>query len=433
MNDPHASLRFLTPRNLLGVWAGLCLYLGIYWRNPQLLFIGTASFLALLSSIWQASRMLRDVRIARHHTARAFEGQFVHVSLELESKSKAREHLVMLEDYFPPGEALRVKHLIRDSFTRGERINVEYLGEIVHRRGLYTLGPVRLEAYDPMGIIKRKLKIETFTSLLVYPSAVDLHMTELLGDGTLAHVGIETTRRPGRSTEYTGLRQYRIGDSPNTIHWRSTARVGHLMVKEFQEDMMTHVSIFIDIGRLGLTGLGDQTSIEYAIKAAASLAKRAIENAHYVQVFAVGTEIEHIPLGSGSRHLLMILDRLAFLKAQGDSVFPETVLHYTPLLKPGGTVILVLSLTTLSIDTIEPLIAALLYRRLLPVVVLIDDRAFIKLYREQETSHSEGLSIEDAVKYLTAQGVRVHLVTKAKSPKQALLQGLERSCLADEY
>lgn len=430
MNDQTLAVRFLSPRNLLALMGGFCTYYGFVLRNPAVLAIGIASLAALVVAAWTASRLLRGVRVERTHTTRTFEGERVAVSLRVFVEEEKRLSLLLVEDTFSPGSPFRMRHLVERPLERRADVGIAFEGECIHKRGLYMLGPVRFEAWDPMGLMRRELFVEEFTPMLVYPAAPDLHEFEVLGDGTLAHVGQETTSRPGNSTEFTGLRQYRIGDSPSAIHWRSTARVGHPMVKEFQEDMTTEVSIFLDLGRLGLTGLGDQTSVEYAIKAASSIARRAVAKSHLVQVFAVGEEIEHIPLGRGGRQIHLILDRLSFAKAEGDSRFIEKVAHHVPLLRAGGTVVLVMSVTTIRPDAMAPVLGTMRRRSLLPIVVLVDDRAFIKLYREQEMRHVEAMSLEDTARFLILEGARVHVVTKAKSPAQALVQGLDRSFLA---
>jgi len=433
MNDATSmTFRFLSPRNVLAMMAGAGLYMGIALRNPTITFLGIAAALAMLAAFVQAAGLLRSWRVRRVHSLRAFEGQMVPVTLELENDGSVPQSLVLLEDQFPPGDTWRIRHLVEERVARNQRVDVHYMGECNHRRGLYAIGPLKMEARDGLGLFRKELLVEEVSYLLVYPTAVELQMVNVLGDGTLAHVGTETTDRAGDSTEFRGTRPYRIGDSPSAIHWPSSARAGELIVREFEELMTTEVTLMVDLGRMGLTGLGDQTSIEYAIKSAASLARRAANLAHAVQLYAIGKDIEYIPAGRGDRHLLLILDRLALLKSEGDADFIQSVHSTLPLLTPGGTVFLILSATTLDVERMPLLIHAMRRRKLLPVVTLIDDRAFIKLYREQEERHITALSLEEVANRLLVEGARVHIVTKAKSPAQALLQGLDREYHAEE-
>lgn len=432
MHEQNLTIRLFSPRNLLAILAGLGLYMGISLANPALVLIGTASLTALGFNLWQLSRLMRSLKAGRLHPSRSFEGQHVIVTLRIVNNGSVSQSLILLEDNFPPGDVWRIRHLIEHPIERDERLEIHYTGTCSRHRGLYTLGPLKFESCDALGLFRRELILEEFTFLLVYPNAVELSMTQVLADGTLAHVGMETLPQSGNSTEFTGLRDWRPGDPPNLIHWRSTARAGELIVKEFQDQITTEVSFFLDLGRMGLTGLGDQTSVEYAIKATASLARRAIEKAHAVQMYAVGQEVEYTPFGTGNRHLLMILDHLALMKVTGDTHFLATVRHYIPYLRPGGTVFLVVSATAIELEDVIGVVGLMRQKRLFPILVLIDDRAFIKLYREQETRHIEAIGLEELACRLTLEGARVHIVTKAKSQKQALLRGLEEEFLAHD-
>ncbi|MBI5153642.1 DUF58 domain-containing protein [Candidatus Poribacteria bacterium] len=432
MNDGLAPIRFLTPRNLLVVLFCTSTSLGWSLRNPELLFIGLTALFVLVTGSWSASRYLRDVRAERRHPKRVFEGQLVHVELDAWMEGASSPSLVLAEDNFPSAAASRVRHLIAEPFAPRETVTLDYHADCVHHRGLYINGPLSFEAWDPLGLFRRQLDVPCPSEILLYPAAVDLQCTEVLGEGTLAHVGSQTTRRAGHSEEFNGLREYRPGDSPSTIHWRSTAHGGRLMVKEFQEERTTLVTFFLDLGRMGLTGLGDQTSVEYAIKAAASLAKRAVEMTHAIQLFAVCAMIEHIPPGSGTGHLLMMLDRLSFLKVSGDVDFAGTVSRHVALLPRGSTAILLQGATTIDVNTTAALISRLVDRRILPIVVLIDDRAFLKIWREQEVRHAAAMTLDESVRFLTLLGARIHVVTKARTPAEALRFGLEQCRLAHE-
>ena len=419
-----------SPRNQLVLAAGFCLYAGIVLHNPLLVFVGALAATCLVQAALRTSRTMRQVSVRRIHGERAFEGQALPVTLEVQTQARGSTSLLIVTDSFPPASNSRVQRLIESPLTRRNLVALDYRAVCDHRRGAYLLGPVRMEAMDDLGLVRREALIDLITPLTVLPTSVDLRQAEVLGEGALPHVGIETTRRAGMSEEFVGLREYRPGDPPNALHWRSTARQGRPIVKEFREEVTTDVSIFIDLNKLGLTGVGDQTTLEYAIKGAASIAKRAVSKAHAVQVFGVGARVEHVPLGTGTGHLLFLLDRLAFLKVEGASDFARGVRAIAPTLRPGGTAVLFQGATTVDVDAMAPLVALLRRRHILPIIVLIDDRAFIKLYIEQETQHVRAASLEEVVRFFTLEGARVHVLTRATSREDAMLDGLERPAMA---
>lgn len=421
----HIVYRFLTPRNQLCLLAGFGLYAGWNYRNPQLLTLGLFALTAVISGVLFAYLFRPEVKVERRHTPRAFEQQTLPVELYLSNSTKYSPSLVLIEDYFPPAGYTRFRHLVLKPFSKKHLVRMKYRANCNNRRGLYTNGPISVEAFDPLGLFRRRVYLEEFTDIVLYPNTTALEYFSVLSDGTLRHVGLESIMRPGESAEFTGLRPYQQGDPPNKIHWRSSARGEEFHVKEFQESIVTDVTIFLDLGKFGLTGLGEHTSVEYAIKATASIARKAIESGHLVQVIMVGLDIEHIPLGTGQKHLLMILDRLALAKAEHESHFHKNVMKQIPLLRRGGTAIMIQSITTIQPDWMNKIVGSLEIRNIKPVVLGVDDRAFIKLYREQEETHISALSTEDTIRELVLKGIKVHIVTKHTHPMKAIQRGLE--------
>jgi uncharacterized protein (DUF58 family) len=348
------------------------------------------------------------------------------VALRVEGTGRGRgPELLLVEDTFPPSTTSRIRRLVGVPIGPGHGAELHYLARCDHRRGLYVLGPVRLHAADALGLFPRTDFAPCFSRLLVYPEAVDLTRTDLLGEGVLPHVGLEMTPRTGYSEEFVGVRAFQPGDPPRRVHWPSTARRATPMVKEFQEEITTAISFFLDLGRLGLAGVGDQTTAEYAIKACASLARLASDRGHRFQLVTVGTTIDHLPFGAGPRHLLALLDRLAFVRPGGDQPFLATVAPWVQSLPRGGTAVLLLGAATVDPDEADRVLALLAARTILPVFVLVDDRGFIKLFREQEELHQRAAAAPVLAAHLRRRGARVHLLARGRHLEQALLEGLE--------
>lgn len=420
------SPQFLRPLNTLLLLATVSTVLAIFLRHPGFALLAVGGIAAIVYTYAEAARSLSNLDVRRHHHPRAFQGSTVNVSLTIGEGRKTRGELVMVEDEFPPGNTHRIRRLVEYPLGGGRGIELAYQGSCDHRRGMYILGPVRMQTHDSMGFWRREVIIECFTRLLVYPEAVDLHSMELLGEGTLPNAGLEMTRRAGAGEEFLGLRAYRPGDPLRRIHWKTSARHRELLVKEFREEIVTLVSIFLDIGRMGLVGVGDQTSVEYGTKCCASIARHSTSLGHRSQLFTVGATVDHLPPGSGTSHLLSLLDRLAYLKPEGDSGFLAVVGDLAGTLPRGSTAVMILGAATIDASAAHAVLARLLSRGVLPIFVLIDDRAFIKIFREQEERHSQAMSMEETVRTLRLAGARVHVIGKARSMSQALLQGLER-------
>lgn len=421
---PADTFHLLRPRNVL---LFLCAFsLPAAWRldNPALWIFGWGAMALCLAAAAEAALMVRAIRGARLHAERSFQHETVPVELHLRNAARFGPFLLEVRDTFPPGVAHSIRTLWCGPWDSRHAAALEYESECHHHRGLYVLGPVRLRATDCLDLFERAPLLPVFTTLLVYPQAAELRGFGLLGEGTRRHVGMETVRHRGRSEEFIGLRDYRHGDPPRRIHWPTSAHHGHLLVKDFQDERTTEVSILVDLSRLGLGGLGDQTTAEYAVQAAGSVARHAFETGHAFQLFAIAKAIEHVPLGGGLQHLLTVLDRLVFLKADGERCFADEVAALRTACRPGSTVVLIFSVTTLAMDTLAPLLEDLAENRVRVLIILVDDRTFPKLFHEQERSHVAAAGIEEAVLRLRLLGARVHVLERHPAPAEAIRKGL---------
>ena len=107
----------------------------------------------------------------------------------------------------------------------------------IHQRGRYPLGPATALTSFPFGFFERRMEVADNQELIVFPRT-----------GVLTqrwHAFSEMTFRASRSRrqaatrtqdQYHGLREFRRGDNPRHVHWRTSARRGELMVKEFEPE-----------------------------------------------------------------------------------------------------------------------------------------------------------------------------------------------------
>ena len=188
---------------------------------------------------------------------------------------------------------------------------------IVRRRGLYTVGPVEVSTGDPFGLFRHTRRFGRAQNVLVYPRAVDLPSfnvpaANLPGEG-----------RFRRRTHYvtpnaSGVRPYEFGDSFNRIHWKSTARTGELMVKLFELDPASDIWIVLDLERDVHTGDGDDSTEEYGVRVAASVARYFLMANRSVGFLSVGRRYDAEDAERGLQQYTRILEALAMARAWGD-------------------------------------------------------------------------------------------------------------------
>ena len=113
------------------------------------------------------------------------------------------------------------------------------------RRGVIPIGPARTVQGDPLGLMRRSLTWTDVTELFVHPKTVAV---ETLGAGLLRDLEGQVTEDQSMSDlAFHALREYQPGDDRRYIHWRSSAKAGRLLVRQFLDTRRTHVSVMVDV------------------------------------------------------------------------------------------------------------------------------------------------------------------------------------------
>lgn len=185
------------------------------------------------------------------------------------------------------------------------------------RRGPYLMGPMTITSGDPFGIFRSTRRFGPQQRLLVYPRLVDLtHFT--VPPANLPGEGRFRRRTHFVTPNASGVREYVPGDSFNRIHWPSTARTGRMMVKTFELDPVSDLWVILDLDRRIHVGRGDESTEEYAVTAAASVARHFLEINRNVGLMCFGRSLTMIEPERGGQQLTRILETLAVARADGD-------------------------------------------------------------------------------------------------------------------
>ena len=187
----------------------------------------------------------------------------------------------------------------------------------IRRRGLYAVGPVQVTTGDPFGLFRHTRRFGRAQNVLVYPRAIELP------NFSVPPANLPGEGRSRRPTHYvtpnaSGVRPYEFGDSFNRIHWRSTARTGELMVKLFEQDPASDVWIVLDMERGVHRGEGDDSTEEYAVRIAASVARYFLAANRSVGFTAYGRMFDELEAERGVSQYTRILESLAMARAWGD-------------------------------------------------------------------------------------------------------------------
>jgi uncharacterized protein (DUF58 family) len=164
-----------------------------------------------------------------------------------------------------------------------------------HRRGIVKVGPVSVVRGDPLGLFERVHRRDEPIDLFVHPRTVLFEGQSL---GFLRDLeGLPATDLSPDDVSFHALREYQPGDDLRHVHWKSTARTGSVMVRQYEETRRSHFVI-------GLSRHpGDYRTpeeFELAISIAGSLGLRALRDSQRVEVRVQGRSL---PAASGKQFL----------------------------------------------------------------------------------------------------------------------------------
>lgn len=140
-------------------------------------------------------------------------------------------------------------------------------------RGVVPLGPVALTLDGPWRLVRRSVIWYLYDTIDVIPAIGGMGRYRLLAaQHRVRAAGQRAIRRRGAGTTFSRLREYVPGDDPRHIDWKSTARHGRLVSREYSVEQGQTVMIAVDAGRMMTQLAGDRPRFEYAVTAALTLA-----------------------------------------------------------------------------------------------------------------------------------------------------------------
>ena len=150
--------------------------------------------------------------------------------------------------------------------NRRGRLRGSYRFERVPR-GRYPIESVEAVLEDPFGLERVEMKLPAGESLLVYPRLVELDA--LFSDsGARALEGRRLLLRRPTGYDLHSVRDYQQGESLRRVHWPTTAKRGHLMVKELEDAPRDETAVLLDGDASAVAGVAPDSSFELQVRAA---------------------------------------------------------------------------------------------------------------------------------------------------------------------
>jgi uncharacterized protein (DUF58 family) len=256
----------MRPRGYGLAATGLALLAAGFWLGyPELAALGSASIVAVLGALvfvaWKAQlhveRMIEPDRVMRGEPSQVRlmvrnDGRLFGASLVARDRLRQRGFMPVPLVRLRPGRTTVVSYPVPTL-----------------RRGVLEIGPLEITRQDPLGLIGVVRRYGDSGTVWVRPK---VHPIAAVPVGLSRSMDGRVDRVPHGSITFAALREYVVGDDLRRVHWRTSARVGELMVREHVDTSLPRVIVVLD-DRPGAHAVGEdgESTFEAACEAAASV------------------------------------------------------------------------------------------------------------------------------------------------------------------
>jgi uncharacterized protein (DUF58 family) len=362
----------------LAVLAGL-----LGFASGSVALVGFAVGVAVLLSLafLSSRRGLRGIEVRRSLPPSAFEDNLLTVDLVIENHAERAARFVEAGDVFGAGLADRQSVLEPGPLPPLHRRVLSYRAFVARQWGLYTVGPLSVGSWDPLGLFFARRAIEHMDPFEVFPKAVEIEALATHGGQSTMVPRDVTEAAAGQSLLFRGVREFQAGDDVRRIHWPATARRGSPMIREYERDLEPIFTLFLDLESRGRAGLGRKSTLEHLVRVAASLLWTAHRRGDRFGLVAERDRSVLLPAGQGEVHLAAALHQLVIARQTGTTPLLDIVDRHRDLVPAGATAALLLGTTEIDLDQLSRTIEGLQGTVARPLVVAIDALSFTPVDR----------------------------------------------------
>lgn len=339
---------------------------------PSLFYMATALMATIGACNLQAWLSVKGLRFERIAPASSRIGDLVTVEITVWSEKKIRRPLVTILDKLPG--RLKVAFIspslpIAPAYDLP--IQTQYQFRAV-RRGRYRWSGVTVQGTDALGLVTKRREYETApTEITVLPQAIPVSVDLPVAAGW----GIseaESGQTRGAGIEPRGVRAYAPGDSLRHVHWRSTARTGQLLVKEFEAGTHAAAGFLIQLTKGSDLGHGVVSSLDLMCGHIVFLAEDFLRRGARVEFPGLEPNASR---ATPTERVNEIYHLLATVQAESEASVGVQALSTLGQMPPGSVLFVALSVE----DPVLPgAIAQLTARGTQVAPLLYDGAAFVK-------------------------------------------------------
>ncbi|MGW1062547.1 DUF58 domain-containing protein [Micromonospora rubida] len=278
------------------------LVVGFRFAYPELTLLGAAGAVAvgyaLLVALWRPR-----LEVTRHADPdRVARGEPARMVLTVRNAGRLRAANLLAEDRC--GERTVPVPVLRLRPGRDTTISYDVPTD---RRGVVPVGPLRVTRHDPLGLVALARPYSGTVPVWVHPR---IHPLTAVPRGAGRSLDGRVDGVPHGSITFDSLREYVVGDELRRVHWRTSARVGELMVRENVDTSLPRIVVLLDDRAAAHP---DPESFESACEAAASVVAAALRADLPVTLLLVAPEQptdDGLPASAGDRWASRVAGRL---------------------------------------------------------------------------------------------------------------------------
>lgn len=268
----------------------------------------------VMTAFWLSRKSLQGIdgqrKIGGGVTGEIYEGDIVDIDLTFKLSGHGSAAQIRLTEVCPlaaPDSPQRAMNIFIPLLPAKSAVQLDY-EVLVDRRGLHEFPPLDLTSRAPFGFFQRHRTLSVPTRALVYPEVRSLRRLDFLDRQLIPQM---PRSRAGFGHEILGVRPYRTGDSPRHIHWRSVARTGDLISKEFADETQPGLTLALDLFQHPYADLSSKHNpFEWAVKIAASIGDYAQRKGYPLYLAAADDELPAPPGPVSWSALLQYLARV---------------------------------------------------------------------------------------------------------------------------
>jgi uncharacterized protein (DUF58 family) len=213
----------------------------------------------------------------------------------------------------------------------------------LNRRGRYEVGPLKVSTRFPLGLVRRSVVVDQHDTITVLPRLGRLteQWATVFHE---AHIGTRSHRQKVGILEgdFHSLRDWRPDDGQRWIHWRTTARRGSPVVRQFERQQEQDLALLVDLWRPEKAYVADEEAVELAASFAATVISDICRRGNsYLHLGIAGLDVVSRAGPASTGLLAEQLEMLAVSQADSIDRLPELLSQTLDTLRSGTSLVII--------------------------------------------------------------------------------------------